>query len=133
MKMFAKFLCVNVFVLLLQVCDKSDYGVRVLAKLANYQVYTTLNAKNQFRAPTEWGICLRPAGLGSDDFDNPGFLCLACDSEKARSCWLTAMRLAKVSNATYTYIHSQPSYPTLLRFASILFSYAALLISPGVV
>ncbi|XP_065162748.1 growth factor receptor-bound protein 14-like isoform X3 [Atheta coriaria] len=77
------------------VCDKSDYGVRVLAKLANYQVYTTLNAKNQFRAPTEWGICLRPAGLGSDDFDNPGFLCLACDSEKARSCWLTAMRLAK--------------------------------------
>ncbi|XP_017773076.1 PREDICTED: growth factor receptor-bound protein 14-like [Nicrophorus vespilloides] len=74
---------------------KDDYGVAVYAKLSNYQVYATLNAKNQFRAPTEWGLCLRPVGLDSEDSEGTGLLCLACDSDKGRTCWLTAMRLAK--------------------------------------
>lgn len=81
----------------------------VLALLSDFHVYSALNAKNQFRAPTEWGICLRPSGVDSeptadldDDVDfagpsdsNAGLCCLSCDSERARTCWLTAMRLAK--------------------------------------
>ncbi|XP_018565901.1 growth factor receptor-bound protein 14 isoform X2 [Anoplophora glabripennis] len=69
--------------------------VRVFAKLSNYHVYTTLNAKNQFRAPTEWGICLRPSGDNTDDETSDQLCCLACDSERVRTCWITAMRLAK--------------------------------------
>lgn len=69
-------------------------GLKVLARLSDCHVYTTRNAKNQFRAPTEWGLCLRPSGVDTED-DSPGIRCLACDSERARTCWLTAMRLAK--------------------------------------
>ncbi|KAF2880743.1 hypothetical protein ILUMI_25415 [Ignelater luminosus] len=69
-------------------------GLTVFARLADYHVYTTLNAKNQFHAPTEWGLCLRPSGVDTED-ESPGLRCLACDSERARTCWLTAMRLAK--------------------------------------
>ncbi|KAF5300757.1 hypothetical protein FQA39_LY11002 [Lamprigera yunnana] len=69
-------------------------GLKILARLSDYHVYTTLNAKNQFRAPTEWGLCLRPSGVDTED-ESPGIRCLACDSERARTCWLTAMRLAK--------------------------------------
>ncbi|XP_044266886.1 growth factor receptor-bound protein 14-like isoform X2 [Tribolium madens] len=69
-------------------------GLNFFAELSNYHVYTTLNAKNQFRAPTEWGICLRPSGVDTED-ETPDLKCIACDSERVRSCWLTAMRLAK--------------------------------------
>jgi hypothetical protein len=69
-------------------------GLNFFAELSSYHVYTTLNAKNQFRAPTEWGICLRPSGVDSED-ETPELKCISCDSERVRSCWLTAMRLAK--------------------------------------
>ncbi|KAK9704527.1 Ribosomal protein S36, mitochondrial [Popillia japonica] len=78
-------------------------GLKELASLSEYHIYTTLNAKNQFRAPTEWGLCLRPAGVDTDE-DDPGLVCLACDSERTRGCWLTAMRLAKTAQLACSYI-----------------------------
>lgn len=72
----------------------------MFADLSDYEVYRTLNAKNQLRAPTEFGVCLRPirANVHGDGADAAlaALKCLACESERARLCWITAMRLAKV-------------------------------------
>ncbi|CAH0558023.1 unnamed protein product [Brassicogethes aeneus] len=88
-------------------------GLNLFCDLSTHYIYVTLNAKNQFRAPTEWGVVLRPACLqentsttshdaagdpagGSANLHSSQELrCFACDSERVRSCWLTAMRLAK--------------------------------------
>lgn len=73
----------------------------LFADLSQYHVYTTLNAKNQLRAPTEFGICLRPTNSAAISLEQPykdillRLKCLACESERARLCWITAMRLAK--------------------------------------
>ncbi|VEN62583.1 unnamed protein product, partial [Callosobruchus maculatus] len=110
--------------------------VRLLCDLRRYHAYAALNAKNQLRAPSEWGVVLRPeaepistaggadqerrrlngaaagtdldgggsgggeggGGGGTTDKGGGGaeqLRCLACDSERVRSCWVTAMRLAK--------------------------------------
>ncbi|XP_069700434.1 growth factor receptor-bound protein 14-like isoform X2 [Periplaneta americana] len=61
--------------------------LQALARLSECNVYAALNARNQFRAPTEFGLCL--AG------GRAALTCLACESERSRNCWLTAMRLAK--------------------------------------
>jgi hypothetical protein len=78
----------------LQVGDASD--LQVLARLSDCNVYTALNARNQFRAPTEFGLCLTG--------EREALRCLACESERTRTCWLTAMRLAKVSQSCF--LHS---------------------------
>lgn len=81
--------------------DKENGQLELFADLSQYHVYTTLNAKNQLRAPTEFGICLRPANssatLGEQSHKEilSRLKCLACESERARLCWITAMRLAK--------------------------------------
>lgn len=75
--------------------QNGDGELRVYAHLSDYHVYTTLNARNQFQAPTEFGLCLRPTANAVDE-DTTDLRCLACESERARLCWLTAMRLAKV-------------------------------------
>nr|CAI5841354.1 unnamed protein product [Callosobruchus analis] len=111
------------------------HDVRLLCDLRRYHAYAALNAKNQLRAPSEWGVVLRPeaepistaggadqerrrlngaagaeldgggsggeggGGGGTTDKGGGGaeqLRCLACDSERVRSCWVTAMRLAKV-------------------------------------
>lgn len=69
--------------------------LQVFGRLTDYNIYTTLNAKNQLKAPTEYGICLRSPGSETDAESDAGLCCLACESEQARSCWITAMRLAK--------------------------------------
>ncbi|XP_072377001.1 growth factor receptor-bound protein 14-like isoform X3 [Diabrotica undecimpunctata] len=92
--------------------------IEIFADIRRFHAYTTLNAKNQFRAPTEWGIVLRPASISTgktadnNDEDVAAAIastpssssftsssdqlrCLACDSERVRSCWVIAMRLAK--------------------------------------
>ncbi|CAH1982273.1 unnamed protein product [Acanthoscelides obtectus] len=110
--------------------------VRLLCDVRRYHAYAALNAKNQLRAPSEWGVVLRPeaepligstaggaeqerrrlegggaasgaeldgAGEGGGRTTDKGggggeaeqLRCLACDSERVRSCWVTAMRLAK--------------------------------------
>jgi hypothetical protein len=69
--------------------DASD--LRVLARLIDCNVYTALNARNDFRAPTEFCLCLTG--------EQEALRCLACESERTRTCWLTAMRLAKVSQS----------------------------------
>ncbi|KAG8233019.1 hypothetical protein J437_LFUL013688 [Ladona fulva] len=93
-------------------CGSGGAQLRIFAHLDDFTVYSTLNAKNQFRAPTEFGLCLRPIAaysspspnsstssldcLSEDGVLNPSSLrCLACDSERSRLCWVTAMRLAK--------------------------------------
>nr|XP_018914354.1 PREDICTED: growth factor receptor-bound protein 14-like isoform X2 [Bemisia tabaci] len=90
-----------------QVHEVEDWGqLQLLAELSDYAVYVSLNAKNQLRAPTEFGLCLRPNRVrahsapstpptpGAAD-NTEGLLCLACESERIRTCWATAMRLAK--------------------------------------
>lgn len=66
------------------------------ADITEHFIYTTVNAKNQLKAPTEWGICLRPSGFDTTDDEEPKSLrCLACDSLSTRSGWVIGMRLAK--------------------------------------
>ncbi|XP_046608827.1 growth factor receptor-bound protein 10-like [Neodiprion virginianus] len=70
--------------------------LEVLAHLTDYHVYWTLNAKKQFCAPTELGICLRPtANAETEGTAGNDFRCIAFDNEKTRVCWIIAMRLAK--------------------------------------
>ncbi|KDR11446.1 Growth factor receptor-bound protein 10, partial [Zootermopsis nevadensis] len=68
-----------------KVGDASD--LQVLVRLSDCNVYVPLNARKQFRAPTEFGLCLTG--------EREALHCLACESERVRTCWLTAMRLAK--------------------------------------
>lgn len=79
-----------------KISEKDVAGLTVLAHLNDYFVYSSLNAKNQLKAPTEWGIVLRPASNLADTEERANTLyCLSCTSEQARTCWITAMRLAK--------------------------------------
>ncbi|XP_014250737.1 growth factor receptor-bound protein 10-like isoform X2 [Cimex lectularius] len=71
--------------------DKSHQELQLLADLKEYEVYTCLNAKNQLRAPTEFGICLRKSS--EEDFSSG--IVFSCECQRDRTCWLTAMRLAK--------------------------------------
>lgn len=75
--------------------------LRLFARIADSSVYTTLNAKKELRAPTEYGFCIRTSEIESE----PSYIgdvtselrCIACETERSRQCWLAAMRLAKVS------------------------------------
>lgn len=72
-----------------------------LAHLSDYNVYRIPNAKQVFGAPFEWGACLRPnsnAEAEDTEAGEPGIKVITFENEKSRTCWLTAMRLAKVSN-----------------------------------
>uniref|UniRef100_A0A1B6MKK1 SH2 domain-containing protein n=2 Tax=Graphocephala atropunctata TaxID=36148 RepID=A0A1B6MKK1_9HEMI len=75
-----------------RIVDDGERGnLQLFARLSDFNIYTTINAKNHLRAPTEFGLCLRAPGQ-----DDPAELrCLACENDRARTCWLTAMRLAK--------------------------------------
>ncbi|XP_073976555.1 growth factor receptor-bound protein 10-like isoform X3 [Rhodnius prolixus] len=71
--------------------DRSHQDLQPLADLRQYEIYSCLNAKNQLRAPTEFGICLRRTT--EDDFSSS--IVLSCECARDRTCWLTVMRLAK--------------------------------------
>lgn len=69
--------------------------------MSDYNVYRIPNAKRVFGAPFEWGACLRPnsnAEAEHTEAGEPGIKVITFENEKSRTCWLTAMRLAKVSN-----------------------------------
>ncbi|XP_015181153.1 PREDICTED: growth factor receptor-bound protein 14-like isoform X3 [Polistes dominula] len=69
-----------------------------IARLSDYHIYRIPNAKKYFTAPFEWGACLRPSSNSeAEDTETGehGLKVIAFNSEKARACWLTAMRLAK--------------------------------------
>ncbi|XP_011054264.1 PREDICTED: growth factor receptor-bound protein 14-like isoform X2 [Acromyrmex echinatior] len=69
-----------------------------LAHLSDYNVYRIPNAKRVFGAPFEWGACLRPnsnAEAEDTEAGEPGIKVIIFENEKSRTCWLTAMRLAK--------------------------------------
>ncbi|XP_047368519.1 growth factor receptor-bound protein 10-like isoform X6 [Vespa velutina] len=69
-----------------------------LAHLSDYHIYRIPNARRCFNAPFEWGACLRPrSNAEAEDTEGGehGLKVIAFHSEKARACWLTAMRLAK--------------------------------------
>lgn len=71
------------------------------ARLSDYNIYRIPNAKRVFGAPFEWGVCLRPnsyAETEDTEAGEPGIKIIAFENEKSRACWLTAMRLAKVSD-----------------------------------
>lgn len=71
-----------------------------LAHLSDYHIYRIPNAKRCYNAPFEWGACLRPrSNAEAEDTEGGehGLKVIAFHSEKARACWLTAMRLAKVT------------------------------------
>ncbi|KAF4533278.1 hypothetical protein B566_EDAN010513 [Ephemera danica] len=84
--------------------------VKKYASLEEHDVYKTLNARNQLRAPTEFGLCLRatspllPVRRVCTAMD---FLCFAVESERTRLCWLTAIRMLKplVRDGYYNYDH----------------------------
>jgi len=70
-----------------------------LAHLSDYNIYRIPNAKRVFGAPFEWGACLRPnsnAEAEDTETGEPGIKVIIFENEKSRTCWLTAMRLAKV-------------------------------------
>ncbi|KAL6257636.1 hypothetical protein P5V15_011215 [Pogonomyrmex californicus] len=79
---------------------KDSEHLITLAHLSDYNVYRIPNAKRVFGAPFEWGACLRPnsnAEAEDTEAGEPGIKVIAFENEKSRTCWLTAMRLAKVS------------------------------------
>lgn len=76
-----------------------------LVHLTDYNVYRIPNAKRCFGAPFAWGACLRPnsnAEAEDTEAGESGLKVIAFDSEKSRACWLTAMRLAKVSGTFFS-------------------------------
>jgi hypothetical protein len=84
--------------------ESDEPGLQLLARLTDYNVYTTLNAKNQLKAPSEFGLCLQPCAPSSPSSSPTStppkgkeMLCLALETERTRLCWITAMRIAKVS------------------------------------
>ncbi|XP_046613917.1 growth factor receptor-bound protein 10-like isoform X4 [Neodiprion virginianus] len=78
--------------------------LEVLANLPDFHVYTTVNAKKQFRAPTQWGLVLRPVtNTKSKKKAGSDFRCITFDNEKTRACWIIAMRLAKWCAALLQY------------------------------
>ncbi|XP_034939547.1 growth factor receptor-bound protein 14-like isoform X2 [Chelonus insularis] len=71
------------------------------AHLADYQIYKIPNAKKYFNAPFQWGACLRPSSNAEAEDTEAGvsgLKVIAFNSEKSRTCWLTAMRLAKLKD-----------------------------------
>ncbi|XP_025991574.1 growth factor receptor-bound protein 14 isoform X1 [Solenopsis invicta] len=69
-----------------------------LAHLSDYNIYRIPNTKRVFGAPFEWGVCLRPnsnAEAEDTEAGEPGIKVITFENEKSRTCWLTAMRLAK--------------------------------------
>jgi hypothetical protein len=89
----------------------ADTDLQEYATLSEFTVYTTLNARNQLRAPTEFGLCLRPNKSEPVTPEPPrknnansnvlrempkDSICFAVESEKTRVCWITAFRLTKV-------------------------------------
>ncbi|XP_048505099.1 growth factor receptor-bound protein 14-like isoform X3 [Athalia rosae] len=87
--------------------------LEVLAHLSDYHVYWTLNARKQFRAPTEWGICLRPSSNAeTEDTVGSELRCITFDNEKARSCWIIAMRLTKLRE-NYRAFKNKQCQPTV--------------------
>ncbi|KAK2708856.1 growth factor receptor-bound protein 14-like isoform X1 [Artemia franciscana] len=107
--------------------DSSDVGdLEEFADMTQCDLYTTTNAKNHFKAPTEYGVVLRTTGFGPVE---SRMRCLACDSERVRLCWLTAMRVSKYgkrlkdnyrqhkqrqSETSSTYSNRSSSFDTLL-------------------
>lgn len=91
----------------------SEYLVPI-AHLSDYNVYRIPNAKRVFGAPFEWGACLRPNSNAEDTKSGePGIKVIAFENEKSRACWLTAMRLAKVSDTIFL-----PAFPRPRRTAA---------------
>ncbi|KAI4500915.1 hypothetical protein M0802_004126 [Mischocyttarus mexicanus] len=78
--------------------EKENDLLNPIARLSDYHIYRIPNAKKYFNAPFEWGACLRPssnAEAEDTETGEHGLKVIAFNSEKARACWLTAMRLAK--------------------------------------
>lgn len=111
------FLLSDLVLLVLQAADDGERGsLQLFARLSDYNIYTSLNAKNQLRAPTEFGLCLRAPGR-----EDPSDLrCLACETEQVRTCWLTAMRLAKVSTILLYRLLIVSVYPGALLLMQLL-------------
>lgn len=76
-------------------CPVNLNKLRTIGMVANFNIYTTLNAKNKQNGPTEFGIILRSPDKEIDAKSPSGQVCLTCRSEEERSCWLIAMRLVK--------------------------------------
>lgn len=84
------------------------------AHLSDYAVYKITNARKRYRAPFPWGICLRststaPKSKTTAERGETGLKVIAFHSEKSRACWLTAMRLAKVIERSFTVFPILPS------------------------
>jgi len=78
--------------------NKDEDDLQLYADVKKWTVYSALNAKSRFKAPTEFGLCLRPSrSTAGHNGSRPvaDLRCIACDSERARLCWLTAIRLAQ--------------------------------------
>nr|KAF7392247.1 hypothetical protein H0235_017246 [Vespula pensylvanica] len=93
--------------------NRENDQLNPLAHLSDYHIYRIPNARRCFNAPFEWGACLRPrSNAEAEDTEGGehGLKVIAFHSEKARACWLTAMRLAKVG----------PHYGTLQRSILLL-------------
>ena len=59
-------------------------------------VYTTINAQTQFKAQSQWGICLlRKTKLGRNNVASRLFV-ITFATEDLRNIWLNAFRMVKV-------------------------------------
>ncbi|XP_060822751.1 growth factor receptor-bound protein 14-like isoform X2 [Bombus pascuorum] len=68
--------------------------------LSDYAIYKITNARKIYSAPFPWGICLRSTSTArksktTAERGEAGLKVIVFHSEKSRTCWLMAMRLAK--------------------------------------
>lgn len=63
-----------------------------LSQFDDVNIYSTIDAKKSLGAPTNYCLCLKAPGSGSD---SSKLKLLCAEDEAARLCWLTGMRLVK--------------------------------------
>ncbi|GAB6030527.1 hypothetical protein CHUAL_007392 [Chamberlinius hualienensis] len=64
------------------------------ADVTAYRVYISTDGRKCFKAPSEFCFCLKPILTYSPVKNNKDLLCFCCETDRARYCWVTAMRIA---------------------------------------
>jgi len=73
-------------------CQKEPQFLILVSSLVDVNIFTAVNAKKVFGAPSNFGFCLRPSqGLS----DARSWKVFSVDDEQSRLCWLTGMRFVK--------------------------------------
>ncbi|KAG9340869.1 hypothetical protein JZ751_020062, partial [Albula glossodonta] len=83
--------------------SKEPRHLQFIAEFSDSDVYTLLSGRKTQGAPTDYGFCIKPNKSSS-----PRDLKLLCaDEEHIRTCWVTAIRLFKVTVTAFVPAHGR--------------------------